>query len=81
MILDHKFANLMDEPVSLCQFSGKVLLIVNTASNAVTRRSTKAWKNYIAAIATKASPCSVFPPTTSVAKNPDRTRRSRNFAG
>jgi len=31
-ILDHKFANLMDQPVSLCQFSGKVLLIVNTAS-------------------------------------------------
>jgi glutathione peroxidase len=30
--LNHKFANLMDEPVSLCQFSGKVLLIVNTAS-------------------------------------------------
>ena len=31
-ILDHKFANLMDEPVSLCQFSGTVALIVNTAS-------------------------------------------------
>ena len=31
-ILDHKFANLMDEQVSLCQFRGKVLLIVNTAS-------------------------------------------------
>jgi glutathione peroxidase len=31
-ILDHKFANLMDEPVSLCQFQGKVLLVVNTAS-------------------------------------------------
>jgi glutathione peroxidase len=31
-ILDHKFANLLDEPVSLCQFRGKVLLIVNTAS-------------------------------------------------
>jgi len=31
-ILDHKFANLMDEAVSLCQFRGKVLLIVNTAS-------------------------------------------------
>ena len=29
---DHKFSNLMDEPISLCQFSGKVLLIVNTAS-------------------------------------------------
>ena len=31
-VLDHKFANLMDEPVSLCQFSGKVMLVVNTAS-------------------------------------------------
>lgn len=31
-ILDHKFSNLMDEPVLLCQFGGKVLLIVNTAS-------------------------------------------------
>ena len=31
-ILDHQFANLMDEPVSLCQFRGNVLLIVNTAS-------------------------------------------------
>ena len=31
-VLDHQFANLMDEPVSLCQFREKVLLIVNTAS-------------------------------------------------
>jgi len=31
-LLNQKFANLMDEPVSLCQFSGKVLLVVNTAS-------------------------------------------------
>lgn len=31
-VLDHKLMNLQDEPVSLCQFSGKVLLIVNTAS-------------------------------------------------
>ena len=31
-MLDHRFANLVDEPVSLCQFGGKVLLIVNTAS-------------------------------------------------
>ncbi|MDP9130021.1 MAG: glutathione peroxidase [Candidatus Binatota bacterium] len=31
-VLDHKFANLMDEPISLCQFRGKVVLIVNTAS-------------------------------------------------
>ena len=30
--LDHKFANLKDEAVSLCQFRGKVVLIVNTAS-------------------------------------------------
>ena len=31
-MLDHKFSNLMDEPVSLCQHAGKVVLIVNTAS-------------------------------------------------
>ena len=31
-ILNHEFTNLRDEPVSLCGFSGKVLLIVNTAS-------------------------------------------------
>ena len=31
-ILDHEFANLREEPVSLCQFQGKVLLVVNTAS-------------------------------------------------
>jgi glutathione peroxidase len=31
-MLDHKFSNLMDEPVSLCQYAGKVVLIVNTAS-------------------------------------------------
>lgn len=31
-VLDHQFSNLKDEPVSLCRFGGKVLLIVNTAS-------------------------------------------------
>ena len=31
-ILDHRITNLQDQPVSLCQFGGKVLLIVNTAS-------------------------------------------------
>lgn len=31
-LLDQQFANLLDEPVSLCRFGGKVLLIVNTAS-------------------------------------------------
>ena len=32
-IIDQKFSNLMDEPVSLCQFSRKVLLLkVNTFS-------------------------------------------------
>lgn len=31
-LLNQRFSNLMDEPVSLCQFAGKVLLIVNTAS-------------------------------------------------
>ena len=31
-VLNHKLANLQDERVSLCQFHGKVLLVVNTAS-------------------------------------------------
>lgn len=31
-ILNHKFANLMDEAISLCQHGGKVVLVVNTAS-------------------------------------------------
>jgi len=31
-LLDRKFASLQDQPVSLCEFRGKVLLIVNTAS-------------------------------------------------
>ena len=31
-MLDHKTANLLDEPVSLCQYRGKVILVVNTAS-------------------------------------------------
>jgi glutathione peroxidase len=31
-LLDRKVSNLQDEAVSLCQFRGKVLLIVNTAS-------------------------------------------------
>ena len=31
-MLNPEVSNLMDEPVSLCQFSGRVVLIVNTAS-------------------------------------------------
>ncbi|HEY7559998.1 MAG TPA: glutathione peroxidase [Candidatus Binatia bacterium] len=31
-VLDHKIMSLQNEPVSLCQYSGKVLLVVNTAS-------------------------------------------------
>jgi glutathione peroxidase len=31
-MLDRNVSSLLDEPISLCQFSGKVLLVVNTAS-------------------------------------------------
>ena len=31
-LLDYRFVNLMDEPLSLCEHAGKVVLIVNTAS-------------------------------------------------
>ncbi len=32
LLLNHKFSNLMDEPVSLCRVAGKIVLIINTAS-------------------------------------------------
>jgi glutathione peroxidase len=31
-LLDHTFSSLMDQPTALCQFQGKVVLVVNTAS-------------------------------------------------
>jgi glutathione peroxidase len=31
-VLNHKLVSLQNEPISLCQFGGKVLLVVNTAS-------------------------------------------------
>jgi glutathione peroxidase len=31
-LLDHRVSTLMDQPQSLCQYQGKVLLVVNTAS-------------------------------------------------
>ena len=31
-LLDYRFVNLIDEPLSLCEHAGKVVLIVNTAS-------------------------------------------------
>jgi glutathione peroxidase len=31
-LLDYTFPSLMDQPTALCQFQGKVLLVVNTAS-------------------------------------------------
>ena len=31
-ILDHRFASLQGKPQDLCQYRGKVLLVVNTAS-------------------------------------------------
>jgi glutathione peroxidase len=31
-LLEHTFPSLMDQPTALCQFRGKVLLVVNTAS-------------------------------------------------
>jgi hypothetical protein len=81
VILDHKFANLMDEPVSLCAFRGKVLLVVNTASECGTRRSTTAWKSYIAVIGTKGSLSWAFQRTISAARSRGQTNKSSNSAG
>jgi glutathione peroxidase-family protein len=61
---------------SLGDYAGKVLLIVNTASNAASRRSTKGSKRSTSAIASAAWWCSVFPATSSARRNPERPRRS-----
>ena len=80
-VLNHKFANLMDEPVSLCQFSGKVLLIVNTASECGYTPQYDGLKSYIADIATKASRSWDFRRTISAPRSRGQTKRSRNSVG
>lgn len=56
-LLNQKFSNLMDEPVSLCQFSGKVVLVVNTASECGYTPRYEGLKNCTDAMAIRDSWC------------------------
>ncbi len=80
-LLDHKFSNLMDEPVSLCQFSGKVLLIVNTASECGYTPQYDGLEKLYRRYREKGFVVLGFPANDSAARSRDRTKRSRSSAG
>ena len=80
-IIDHKFSNLMDESVSLCQFSRKVLLIVNTASECGYTPQYDGLEKLYRRYSDNGFVVLAFRAIISAAKNRDRTRRSRSSAG
>ena len=83
-VLDYQFVNLMDEPVSLCQFRGKVLLIVNTASECGYTPQYEALEKLYRRYRDKGFVVLGFwdfQRTISVARNRGRIKRSRNSAG
>ena len=83
-LLDRDFRRLAsEETVNLKDdYEGNVVLVVNTASKCGnTHRSTKALRNCIANMATKALSYSVFLPMTFSARNQAPRKRSRSFAG
>lgn len=64
-VYDFTVKDIQGHDVSLSQYKDKVLLIVNTASNAALHRSTTAWKPYIRNIRIKAWSSSVSRATSS----------------
>ena len=80
-VLDHKFSNLMDEPISLCQFQGKVLLIVNTASECGYTPQYEGLEKLYRRYHDKGFAVWDFRRTISAARSRGRTKRSRNSAG
>lgn len=78
--LDHKFTNLRDEPISLCQFHGKVLLIVNTASECGYTPQYEGLEKLYRRYRDKGFAVLGFPANDFGAKSRDQTNRSRSSA-
>jgi glutathione peroxidase len=79
-ILDHKFANLMDEPISLCQFSGKIVLIVNTASECGYTPQYEGMEKLYRRYRDKGFVALGFSANDFGTRSQDRTKRSHNSA-
>ena len=79
-VLDHKFANLRDEPVSICQFHGKVLLVVNTASECGYTPQYEGLEGLYRRYRDKGFVVLGFRRTISAARSRGRTSRSRSSA-
>ena len=77
LFLDHKFLNLQDEQVTLCQFSGKVLLIVNTASECGYTPQYEGLEKVYRRYRDKGFVILGFPANDFGGQEPDRTKRSR----
>ena len=80
-VLDHKLMNLQDEAVSLCQFRGKVLLIVNTASECGYTPQYEGLEKLYRRYRETGFVILGFPATISAARSRGPTLRSRSSAG
>lgn len=78
--LNFKMKTLDGKDVDLAKYKGKVVMFVNVASKCGYTPSTRACRPCTRSTKPRASPSSACPPTTSAARSPVRTSRSRNSA-
>jgi glutathione peroxidase len=80
-ILNHKFNRLQDDvPQDLCQYKGKVALVVNTASYCGFTNQYEGLEKAYAKYSSKVWSCSVFRPMISANKSRATARKSPIFA-
>ena len=80
-LLDHTIPALVDgKPVSLCQYAGKVILVVNTASYCGFTSQYDGLEKLYERLKDKVWSCSASRPTTSASRSRAVRRRLRTFA-